>query len=204
MHLSYNTYTHHFINDEWVLEHRVLKTSNMEGRHTAERIRDEFNLMTTEFGISDKSIVCVTDSAANMKKAVRLLNRKHRPCIAHKSNLMVQKDLLAHPDMQPLRDLISKLRKIQTKLLYQHTKLKEADDIDKQNKLLLLLEEMSEIEKSHNAEIQFGDQMANDNETSCFESELRQRAFSGLKSMSNVRWSVIYKLAKSFLEHSSE
>lgn len=43
----------------------------MEGRHTATCIRDEFEVMTNEFGISNKTIVCVTDNAANMKKAVR-------------------------------------------------------------------------------------------------------------------------------------
>lgn len=189
-----------------MLQHRVLKTSNMEGSHTAERIREEFVAMTQEFGISNKNIVCVTDSAANMKKAVRLLNKKHFPCIAHITNLVIQKNLMAAPDMQPLRDIVAKIRKIQKKLIYRHTQLKEIDEMDKQNKLLLLIEQISEIEKAVNAELQFGDQVV-DNESEAdasFENEMSRNTFSGLKSMSNVRWSVIYKLAKSFVDHASE
>lgn len=204
-HLGYSTYTHHYINDRWVLKHRILKTSNIEGRHTAERIRDEFENMTKEFEISDKHIVCVTDKAANMKKAVRLLNRKHFPCIGHKVNLVIRKDLMGAPDMQPLRDIVSKIRKIQKKLLYRHSQLKEIDDNDKQTKLLLLIEQMSETEQAINAEVQFGNQ-ANDElwDDESFDKEIQQNAFSGLKSMSNVRWSVVYKLIKSFMDHSSE
>lgn len=177
----------------------------MEGRHTSERIRDEFNFMAQEFGISDKNIVCVSDNAANMKKAVRLLNKKHYPCIAHISNLAIQKDLIGHPEMQPLRDIITKIRKIQKKLVYRHSQLKAIDENDKQTRLLLLIEEMSEVEKAVNAEMQFGDQLVDDDSdhSHFFENELRQNAFSGLKSMSNVRWSVIYKLAKSFMDHAS-
>lgn len=179
----------------------------MEGSHTGERIREEFEDMTQEFGISNKNIVCVTDNAANMKKAVRLLNKKHFPCIAHKSNLLIQKDLMAAPEMQPLRDIVAKIRKIQKKLIYRHSQLKEIDDKDKQTKLLLLIEQISDIETAVNAEFQFGDHLVVDNDSEhgvFFENEMQQNAFSGLKSMSNVRWSVIYKLAKSFLDHASE
>lgn len=206
IHLSYNTYTHHFINDDWALEHRVLKTSNMEGRHTASRIRDEFEAMANEFGISNKTIICVTDSAANMKKAVRLLNKKHFPCVAHKTNLLIQKDLMSHPDMQPLRNIMAKIRNIQKKFLYRHSQLKQIDEQDRQTKLFLLIDEISEIEKAVNAELQFGDGIC-DNESeraATSEDNFQREAFSGLKSMSNVRWSVIYKLAKSFLDHASE
>lgn len=205
VHLSYNTYTHHYINDQWELKHRVLKTSHMEGSHTAERIRDEFEIMANEFGISQKNIVCVTDSAANMKKAVRILNKKHFACVAHKMNLLIQKDLMAAPKMQPLRDIVAKIRRTQKKLIYRHSQLKEIDDNDKQTKLLLLIEEISEIEKAVNAELQFGDQTDDESgHNVSFDNEWQQTTFSGLKSMSNVRWSVIYKLAKSFLDHASE
>lgn len=178
----------------------------MEGRHTATRIRDEFEVMTNEFGISNKTIVCVTDNAANMKKAVRLLNKKHFPCVAHTMNLLVQKDLMAHPDMHPLRDIMAKIRKIQKKLIYRHSQLKEMDEKDKQTKLLLLIDEISEIENAVNAELQYGDELVDNGEehTAAYQNDLEHNTFSGLKSMSNVRWSVIYKLAKSFLDHSSE
>lgn len=92
------------------------------------------------------------------------------------------------------------------KLIYRQSQLKESDEKDKQAKLFLLIEEISEIEKAVNAELQFGDQIV-DNESehaATSENDSHQTAFSGLKSLSNVRWSVVYKLAKSFLEHASE
>lgn len=209
MHLSYTTYTHHYINHNWQLAHRVLKTALCEGKHTAENIRDQFNETTREFGLSEKKIVCVTDTAANMKKAVRLLGLKHVPCIAHTSNLLIQKDLMTHEKMQPLRDVLTKIRKAQKKLIYKHSELKKIHETDLQNKISLLINEMSEIEIAVNADIQFGS--TSDGCDACsgadggFSSaEMGASTFNGLKSFSTVRWCCIYKLIKCYLEHISK
>lgn len=187
------------------MKHRILKTGIHDGRHTAENIRDQFNETKGEFGLLNKKIVCVTDSAANMKKAVRLLGLRHVPCIAHSINLLVQKDLMMHSSMHPLRDIITKIRKTQKKLIYKHSELKKLSDQDQQKKLFLFIDEVCEIEEALNADFQFGSTSGTEdgnNEQFSFASE--SGAFTGLKSLSMVRWCCIHKLIKCFLEHISK
>lgn len=159
--------------------------------------------------MTDKKIVCVTDSAANMKRAVRLLGLKHEPCIAHSSNLLIQKDLMTDESMQPLRDILKKIRKAQKKLIYRHADLKKIDEEDQQNKISLLINEISEIELAVNADLQFGS--TSDTDNGCVDTddqfsfpEIGASTFNGLKSFSTVRWCCIYKLIKCFLEHISK
>lgn len=57
--------------------------------------------MTSElnsWGILDKIIAVVTDSGANIKSAIRLMDIQHIPCTAHKLNLVVQKALCLTED----------------------------------------------------------------------------------------------------------
>lgn len=187
----------------------MLKTALTEGRHTSENIRDQFNETKQEFGLSGKKIVIVSDSAANMKKAVRLLGLKHVPCIAHMSNLLIQKDLMTHEKMQPIRDILNKIRKTQKKLIYKYSELKKIHEEDQQNRISLLINEMSEIEIAVNADIQFGSTcddcngcLGTDNQSSF--AEMEHSTFNGFKSFSTVRWCCIYKLIKCFLEHMSK
>lgn len=186
------------------MKHRILKTAIHDGKHTGENIRDHFNETKKEFGLLDKKIVCVTDSAANMKKAVRLLDLRHVPCIAHSINLLVQKDLMMHTDMQPLRDIISKLRKTQKKLIYKHSELKKLSDQDQQKKLFLFIDEVCEIENAMNADFQCGSTTDTDDISEPFSFPSESGSFTGLKSLSTVRWCCIYLLIKCFLEHISE
>lgn len=204
VHLSYSTYTHHYIDDNWQLKHRVLKTGLSDGRHTAENIRNQFIEMKQEFGLMDKKIVCVTDSAANMKKAVRLLGLHHIPCIAHSVNLLVQKDLMMNAAMQPLRDILTKVRKIQKKLMYKHMELKNMNEQDQQKKLFLFIDEVSEIEEAINAEFQFNSSTCDTEYDVDEQFPTSSSSFTGLKSLSLVRWCCIYKLIKCFLEHLSK
>lgn len=57
--------------------------------------------MTSElnsWGVLEKIIAVVTDSGANIKSAIRLMNIQHIPCTAHKLNLVVQKALYLTED----------------------------------------------------------------------------------------------------------
>lgn len=187
----------------------MLKTALCEGKHTAENIRDQFNETKREFGLSEKKIVVVSDSAANMKKSVRLLGLKHVPCIAHLSNLLIQTDLMKNDKMQPLRDILSKIRKTQKKLIYKYSELKKIHEEDQQNKISLLINELSEIEVAVNADLQFGSTCDDCNETMSTDdrfsfAEMGASTFNGFKSFSTVRWCCIYKLIKCFLEHMSK
>lgn len=57
--------------------------------------------MTTElnsWGILDKITAIVTDSGANIKSAIMLMNIQHIPCTAHKLNLVVQQAMYLSED----------------------------------------------------------------------------------------------------------
>lgn len=197
-HRGFNTYTHHYINDDWQIESRVLKTSLLDCAHTAQNLCNDFNDMTKEYGLSEKKIVCVTDSAPNMVAACRLTGNRRIPCIAHKANTMIQKDLMSHPSAQPIQKLLKKIREGQTKLIYRHGQLQKLRDDDNQKKFALLMSELSEIEEIYDAEEQFQNYP---DESIAMPSD---QDFSGLKTMNEIRWNCILKFSKCYLENSSE
>lgn len=194
-HRAFNTYTYHFIDDNWCLESRVLKTSLFEGSHTGQNLCEDFNRMVAEYGLENKKIVCVTDSAANMVCACRLIGCKRCPCIAHKSNSLVQKDMMAHSSSNTLRNLLKKVREGQSKLLYRHEQLKEMRNEDNQNALSLLFHEMADAEQAIDAERQFSED---------FDPNQFDNDFTGLKSLNEIRWNCIHKFCKCYLDNQSE
>lgn len=194
-HRSFNTYTYHVVNNDWCLESRVLKTSLFQGPHTGKNLCDDFNRMAAEYGLESKNIACVTDSAANMVLACRLLGNRRIPCIAHKTNSLIQKDLMTHSSSQTLRDLLKKVREGQNKLLYRHEEMKEMRHEDNQNALALFLSELAESEQAIEAECQFSEN---------FDSTSFENDFTGMKSLNEIRWNCIHKFSKCYLDNSSK
>lgn len=194
-HRGFNTYTHHYVTDDWRIESRVVKTSLFECSHTGQNLCNDFNAMTTEYGLSDKKIVCVTDSAPNMVLACRLTGNRRIACIAHKTNSLIQKDLMTHECAQPIRALLKKIREGQNKLIYRHGQLQKLRDDDNQKKFALLMTELSELQEIYDAETQF---------QNIPEFEPSQHDFSGLKAMNEIRWNCILKFSKCYLENSSK
>lgn len=143
-HISYNTYTYHFM-ENWKMKSVVLKTASFAHPHTAERLKEDFEHTMAEFNILNKRISVVTDGAAAMKKAAKLLNVYRFYCIGHIIHLLVRKDLLTHDKMQKVRDLRTKLRKIHTKLMYKHEELRAINDENIQKNILHIVEEHKEI-----------------------------------------------------------
>lgn len=143
-HISYFTYTYHFMY-EWQMKSVVLETAAFPHPHTAERIKDDFELTLAEFNVLEKKVSVVTDGARSMEKAAKLLNVFRSYCVGHIIHLLVRVDLLKHDRMQPLRDLRSKMRLIHRKLIYKHEDMSAIHDENKQEKILLLLEEHKEI-----------------------------------------------------------
>lgn len=89
---SYQAITAHYLKN-WELKSALLGCFECHERHTAENIKTEIIRLLSEWEIKDKIFACVTDSAANMKKAVRLTGFEHFPCVAHVLNLIVRAGL---------------------------------------------------------------------------------------------------------------
>lgn len=152
--------------------------------------------MVAEYGLGNQKIVCITDSDAKIVLACRLIGNKRIPCIAHKTNSLIQKDLMTHDSSKTLRDLLKKVRAGQNKLLYRHEEMKAMRIEDNQKTMALFLSEIAEIEQAIDADSQFAD---TDYDPTRFEND-----FTGLKSISEIRWSCVYMLSKCYLDNSSE
>jgi hypothetical protein len=83
---SYMAVTCHFIDEDWKMSSVLLGCPQLEERHTAENLSAELLCIFNNFEIVDRIHVIVTDSAANMKAAVRLTTKNHVPCVSHVLN----------------------------------------------------------------------------------------------------------------------
>lgn len=89
---SYQAVTAHYFVD-WQFKFSLLGCFECEERHTAEYIRDKLTNLLKDWEINEKVVMVVTDNAANMKAAIRLLRIDHFHCIAHTLNLVVRAGL---------------------------------------------------------------------------------------------------------------
>lgn len=127
---GYITVTCHFINESWKMQSFVLETFNLCVSHTAENIAVELKRIADEWEITAKVVALVTDNAANVVAAVRIVGWKHIPCFARTLNLIVQAGISADTLLAPLKkkckDIVSffhhsakatdKLREVQKQL----------------------------------------------------------------------------------------
>lgn len=144
--LAYVTYSYHFMKN-WEIKTAVLKTGAFPHPHTGQRLKEDFEETLTQFQLREKIITVVTDGGSNVKKASELLRIYRANCISHATHLLISCDLLKHDDMEELRELFSKLRQIQAKLVYKYNEMKEIDTSDKQQKVIAAIKEYAELGK---------------------------------------------------------
>ena len=100
---SYLTLTCHFITPSWGMKSLVLETFDFCNDHTADNIAEALQKVAGSWGISSKVITVVTDNAANIVAAVRIVGWQHVPCFAHTLNLVVSGALKDDPVMHNLQ-----------------------------------------------------------------------------------------------------
>ena len=106
---SYLTATCHYILSN-EMHSNVLGTINMQERHTAENIALALENCISEWNLTRKVEVVVTDNGANVKKAIKdVLYYQHHSCIAHDLNLGVNDALR---NCEDLSNVFEKCRKI--------------------------------------------------------------------------------------------
>lgn len=99
---SYLTATVHFFDTDLQLRTFVLTTEKLTSNHTAQYLSEVLHGIFDNWNIQTKVCAIVTDSGANIKAAVRLMNIEHIPCTAHKLNNVVKKSLKLDSDDQLL------------------------------------------------------------------------------------------------------
>ena len=125
---GYLTITAHFITPNWELKSCVLSTERILGAHTGENIAECIKVVMTQWNIVNKVFAMVSDNAANMKKAVDMLNLKHVPCFAHTLHLLVNESL---DSVKGFSDIRTKIKKI---VSYFHHSVKGSDILETQHK----------------------------------------------------------------------
>lgn len=87
---SYMGVTAHWIDDQFVQHNRCLEVKPAPGSHTADFLSSELTAVMDEWNIDPKHVHIVTDSGANIRKAVtQMPDVKWRGCFAHKLQLCV-------------------------------------------------------------------------------------------------------------------
>lgn len=124
---SYIAVTAHFISeDEHILKARLLECFAWRERHPSDNIATELRCVVTDWGIGEKVSAVVSDNAANVTAAIRLLGWKHVPCFAHTLNLVVQSSV------RELSEVQSKVKAIVTHFKHSPHGMSKLQSIQKQ------------------------------------------------------------------------
>lgn len=86
---SFMAVTCHFI-ENYKMTSCLLDCFEFTDRHTAENLAEELVRVAKEWQVEDKVVCCVSDNAANITKAIKILKWTHHPCLAHTLNLMIR------------------------------------------------------------------------------------------------------------------
>lgn len=153
--VSYINYWIHWIND-FAMQKICLGIKRFPHPHTGQEIADAFNRVMEEFKLKDNKFLAVTDSGGNIKKACQILNLEREPCLCHNLHLLVAEDLIKHhKDLQPIRDLIIRMKKIKKCLIYKYEDLKRINDEEYNRRLYHLVSSLQDICERMKVKIRF-------------------------------------------------
>lgn len=86
---SYMSVTCHFVENDKMLS-CLLDCFEFTDRHTSENLAEELLKVAKECDVQNKVVCCVSDNAANITKAIKILKWSDHPCLAHTINLTVR------------------------------------------------------------------------------------------------------------------
>lgn len=183
----------------------VLKTARFDHPHTAEVLKAAFEATVRENNLGDKHILGLTDGGANMIKCVKELKIKRSGCVAHSINRLIQHDLMSHPLMTEVVQIVNKLKKAQRKLCFKYTELKEKFEEDRQLKLNEMMAAITDAYELCTLDEQYVDEDVEILERE-FENELanNESNFRGLHSSNPIRWSCLQNTIDCHLNYQSE
>uniref|UniRef100_A0A1X7UJA9 BED-type domain-containing protein n=1 Tax=Amphimedon queenslandica TaxID=400682 RepID=A0A1X7UJA9_AMPQE len=131
---GYIIVTCHYIRNNWELRSMVLNTTRLTTSHTSENLALALKEITDRWGITEKVHCCISDSANNIKRAIRLNQWSHLSCLAHTINLIVATSI-SHD--QELVTLVGSVKKI---VSFFHHSSKAMDSLHLNQKRLNLPE----------------------------------------------------------------
>lgn len=126
-----------FVNEDYQLENVTLGVDYTAETHTSEHIQDQIKAFMEKWNINEKVKHIISDNAANITKAIRLLQMFHIPCMAHTIQLSINHGIAEFGASNSL----SKCRKIVGHFKHSPPKMaqfKQMQADDKQSTLSLV------------------------------------------------------------------
>ena len=121
--------TCHFINSDWERKLIVLSVKAMYGSHTGEYISEVFLRLLRHWGIDTERVLLVLrDSGANMVKGMRLTEVPDLSCSAHTLQLVVNEGINSQ---QAVKDIVAKLKSSATHFNHSILAKQRLKDIQK-------------------------------------------------------------------------
>lgn len=147
--ISYINYWIYWMSDTWEMQKLCLGLKRFPHPHTGPLLADSFNKIKEEFGLTAKRFLAVTDSGGNVKLGCSMLKMEREPCLCHNMHLLVAVDLIQkHPALQPIRDLIKRMKNVKKALIYKYEDLKRINEDDYNKRLYHLISSLQNICKS--------------------------------------------------------
>lgn len=119
---SFMSVTCHFI-ENYKMVSCLLDCFEFSDRHTSENLAEELLRVAKEGQVENKVLCCVSDNAANITKAIKILKWTHHPCLVHTINLVVRDGLKV---MKPTLDKVKVMVEFFHKSTIATEKLKSA------------------------------------------------------------------------------
>lgn len=108
---SFLSFTIHWLDEDFVLQHRVLQIKSFSGQHNADNIRTNFEEIADIWKIMSKIHIIMTDSGSNIVKAVKDSPFIGQKCFLHILQRVIVEALQAEQDVE---ETIAQGRKIVT------------------------------------------------------------------------------------------
>ncbi|CAG9792672.1 unnamed protein product [Diatraea saccharalis] len=140
-HLSYITFTLHYLTADFELKSFTLCTKLIEGKKTGAKIQETLNETKECFDLQEKVLHSVTDAGSNVKRAISLAALDSHLCLGHALHNLVTVDGIG--SVPELADLIKKCKKIVKTVRYRLPDL-EREAEKEQIQFLQSLERVSE------------------------------------------------------------
>lgn len=106
--LGFLSYTAHWLDEEFGLQHRVLQMSHFRGPHTADNIRSVLSDLSVNWDIDTRIHLVLRDNGPNVVKAINDSQYVGKGCYIHTMQLAVKASLKE----QNVIDVIASVRKI--------------------------------------------------------------------------------------------
>lgn len=143
--LSFINYWINWINEEFQMQSLCLKTSYFPHPHKGDQIAAHFEKVKEEFHLTDKIFRACTDNGSNVKLACQILGLDWHSCLGHDISLLVSTDLLNHKDMEDIRLLQKKMKKINKALVFKYDELRNKHDEEHNTTLYRIFTELENI-----------------------------------------------------------